>query len=85
MQGATFEGKDNKFVNFINDDIVDLYQNVSNYQSNFFTYDGEKKCILTNLKTMNDSFTDYDLKYSTKNIEINDSEDKMDFFLTKSS
>ena len=85
MQGATFEGKDNKFVNFINDDIVGLYQNVSNYQSNFFTYDDEKKCILTNLKTMNDSFADYDLKYSTKNIEINDSEGKMNFILTKSS
>ena len=67
---------------FINEGFEDILQSLSN-EYDFISYKSSNKLLSINFENMNNEFSDPDIKYSSKLIEINPATKAIDFKLTK--
>lgn len=80
-----YEGNTSKKVNKITNDISEIFVKLSENHGDFFNFNDFNQSLEINLETMNNSFTDLDLKYSQKSIIVNSTNKRLDFVVTKSA
>ena len=73
----------NSEVDLTNEHLNQIFNNIVTNQPGFFTYSETSQKLSVNLKSLNDSEPDFELRFASKNVQIDPSTNSVNFIVTK--